>query len=79
MNIYVGWNIFIGKDRSYLQLNIDEYGGIASTLDFNVYGIKGNFKFNPISPRPRKRFNVLFKSHLPIRPEKFCLNVTFSC
>ena len=64
-NIYVGWNIFTGIDRSYLQLNIDEYGDLASTLDFNVYGINGNFKFNPIEGRPSKGFNVSFKSYLP--------------
>ena len=52
-------------DRSYLQLNVDEYGDLASTFDFNVYGIKGNFKFNPIEGKPSKGFNVSFKSHLP--------------
>ena len=66
LNIYVGWNIFIGKDRSYLQLNVDEYGDLASTLDFNVYDIKGNFKLNSIDGRPSKCFNVLYKSYLPI-------------
>ena len=72
MNIYVGWDIFIGKDRSYIELNVDENGGLASTLDFNVYDIKGNFKLNPIDGRPSKRFNVLLKSHLPI-----CLTILF--
>ena len=66
LNIYVGWDIFIGKDRSYLQLNVDEYGNLASTLDFNVYDIKGNFKLNPIDGRPSKCFNVLYKSCKPI-------------
>ena len=65
MNIYVGWDSIIGKER-YLQLNVDEYGNLASTLDFNVYDIKGNFKLNPIDGRPSKRFNVLYKSYNPI-------------
>ena len=63
LNIYVGWDIFIGKERSYLQLNVDEYGDLASTLDFNVYDVKGNFKLHPIQGRISKRFNALYKSY----------------
>ena len=69
------WNIFVGWDSlgagaggtddiTYFQLNIDEYGDRASSLDFNWGGIKGNFKLNPISGRPSKCFNFFLKSYL---------------
>ena len=60
-NIYVGWDYLGGgggtEDITYFQLNIDEYGDRASSLDFNWGGIKGNFKLNPINGRPSKCFN----------------------
>ena len=75
-NIYVGWDslgaggtlldtiLGITDDITYFQLNIDEYGNRASDLDFNLGGIKGNFKLNPINGRPSKCFNFSYKSYL---------------
>ena len=68
-NIYVGWDSLGAgaggtEDITYLQLNIDEYGDRASSLDFNWGGIKGNFKLNPINGRPSKCFNLSHKSYL---------------